>query len=181
MQTDPNWTNFLWNPKTRQVCFIHALPQKGYNGIIINSLFKDWIGRFWSYKDFFKRIHGQMAFSPPICSDWRSWSMYWVEPEVGLSYRRRKSGQSPQYNFASPFLGTYIWVPWLLRSCLTPMLILWLFLPLHSNLKLYNHFLSGKGRNGQISPTKFVQRYLWCWVIVWHRHLERLIVWIGMF
>jgi aarF domain-containing kinase len=27
MQTDPNWTNFLWNPKTRQVCFVH--PQKG--------------------------------------------------------------------------------------------------------------------------------------------------------
>ena len=24
MQTDPNWTNFLWNPKTRQACFVHG-------------------------------------------------------------------------------------------------------------------------------------------------------------
>lgn len=67
------------------------------------------------------------------------------------------------------------------RSCLTLMLILCLFLPRHSNLKLHNHFPSGKGRNGQISPTKFVHRYLWCWAIVWLRHLEKLIVWIGMF
>ena len=28
MQTDPNWTNFLWNPKTRQVCFVHAFQKK---------------------------------------------------------------------------------------------------------------------------------------------------------
>ena len=48
------------------------------------------------------------------------------------------------------------------RPCLTPMFILWLFLPRHSSRKHHNRFPSGKGRNGQISPTRFVHRYPCC-------------------
>ena len=70
--------------------FVRALLKKGYR-----------IGWFRRHEDLLKRIHGYVAFSSPICGDWWSRSMYWVELEVGVSYRRRKSGQ---LLFASPIL-----------------------------------------------------------------------------
>lgn len=30
MQTDPNWTNFLWNPKTRQVRVYDIVTHDGF-------------------------------------------------------------------------------------------------------------------------------------------------------
>jgi aarF domain-containing kinase len=39
MQTDPNWTNFLWNPETRQIGLIDFGATRTYSKEFINNWF----------------------------------------------------------------------------------------------------------------------------------------------
>lgn len=156
MQTDPNWSNFLWNPETRQVCFLCILHR---NNIMI--LFQIELIDFGATRTYSKEFMDMwLSLLQSAAAGDREACIAW---SLKLGYLTGEENQVSHCSLVLFFIDPPLAVH---RSCLMPMLNLWLFLPHHSSPKPCNHFPLGKERNGRISPTRFVHRYLWCWNIV---------------
>jgi len=84
MQTDPNWTNFLWNPQTRQV--------RSRTSTRLQQLlnFVDWASGFRRDKDIHKIIHRWLVSTFTSSCGRRLRQGERVESEVGLFNRWRK-------------------------------------------------------------------------------------------
>jgi hypothetical protein len=81
MQTDPNWSNFLWNAKTRQVGDWFSFSAQNKKSLIHEA---DRIGRLWSDAELQCCVHRQLATPASRGSTARPGRMSALELEARL-------------------------------------------------------------------------------------------------
>ena len=95
MQTDPNFTNFLWNSRSQQVCINYCrLDGSQSSAAAVSS-------GLWSDARVQERIHGQLVAPPLIRCIRGPHRMRRSEPKSWVSHWRGKSGTFISHLFPS--------------------------------------------------------------------------------